>query len=79
MCALFISPYWPQNQGHIKVMSCAVDSRLISIYGTIGVLGRPFMNKIQDILQFFLRNFEYDRLGENIALKIIANDVGSPL
>ena len=60
-------------------MSFAVDSRLISIYGTIGVLGRLFMNKIQDILQFFLRNFEYDRLGENIALKIIANDVGSPL
>ena len=37
------------------------------------------MNKMQDILQFFLINFEYDRLDENIALKIIANDVGSPL
>ena len=37
------------------------------------------MNKMQDILQFFLINFEYERLDENIALKIIANDVGSPL
>ena len=60
-------------------MTCAVDSGLISIYETIGVLGRLFMNKIQDILQFFLRNFEFDRPAENVALKMIADDVGSPL
>ena len=60
-------------------MSYAADSRLISIYGTIGVLGGLFMNKIQDILQFFLRNIEFDMPAENVALKMIANDVGSPL